>query len=134
MTESKKKTSTRQAKKTKATTKKAPAKPAKEAASKATRAKPATAPKPATPEAAPSKPAATARKTEPAARTASPAGKTSGMIQVKLVRSLIGRTPHQRAVVAGLGLRRLNQTVQRKDTKEIRGMVAKVPHLVTILG
>lgn len=130
MTESKKKTSSRQTKKTKATTKKASSKPAKEAASKTTRAKPATP-------AAPSelgRSAATARKSEPAARTASPAGKASGTIQVKLVRSLIGRTEHQRAVVAGLGLRRLNQTVQRKDTKEIRGMVAKVPHLVTILG
>ncbi|MGH9461284.1 MAG: 50S ribosomal protein L30 [Vicinamibacteria bacterium] len=50
------------------------------------------------------------------------------------MRSLIGSTPHQRAVVAGLGLRRLNQAVERKDTKEIRGMVAKVPHLVSILG
>ncbi len=56
------------------------------------------------------------------------------MIEVKLVRSLIGSTAHQRAVVAGLGLRRLNHTVERIDTREIRGMVAKVPHLVTILG
>ncbi len=133
MTESKEKASSRQTKKTKATTKKAPAKPAKEAASKTTRAKPATAAKTAAPTKV-GRPAATARKSEPAARTASPAGEASGTIQVKLVRSLIGRTPHQRAVVAGLGLRRLNQTVQRKDTKEIRGMVAKVPHLVTILG
>ena len=56
------------------------------------------------------------------------------MIQIKLVRSLIGSTPHQRAVVAGLGLRRMNHTVERKDTREIRGMVAKVPHLVSIVG
>ncbi len=125
MAESKKKTSSRQSKKPKATIKKTPA---KAAASKTAQAKSSTA-------AAPARPAATARKSEPAARTATPvAGKPSGTIQVKLVRSLIGRTPHQRAVVAGLGLRRLNQTVQRKDTREIRGMVAKVPHLVTILG
>ena len=116
MAESKKKTSSRQTKKTKATTKKTPA---KAAASKTTGVKPAK-PKPA-------KPAATARKSEPA-------GKPSGMIEVKLVRSLIGSTAHQRAVVAGLGLRRLNHTVERIDTREIRGMVAKVPHLVTILG
>ena len=58
----------------------------------------------------------------------------SGVFQIKLVRSLIGSSPHQRAVVAGLGLRRLNQIVTRKDTREIRGMVAKVPHLVDILA
>ena len=132
MTESKKKTSSRQTKKTKATTKKTPA---REAASKTTRAKPATAPKPAKP-AKPTKPAAPAKPARlvATARKSEPAGKVSGTIQVKLVRSLIGRTPHQRAVVAGLGLRRLNQTVERMDTREIRGMVAKVPHLVTILG
>ena len=75
-------------------------------------------------------PAAEAKKTVSATKTSG----ASGVFQIKLVRSLIGSSPHQRAVVAGLGLRRLNQIVTRKDTREIRGMVAKVPHLVDILA
>lgn len=121
MAESKKKTTSRPGKKTtKATTKKAPA---KAAASKTRAAK-----KPAKP-AAKAAAAPTSKATPQAAASAKP-----GVIQVKLVRSLIGSTPHQRAVVAGLGLRKLNHTVERKDTREIRGMVAKVPHLVNIVG
>ena len=56
------------------------------------------------------------------------------MIRVKLVRSVIGSSPHQRKVVAGLGLRRMNQVVERQDTREIRGMVAKVSHLVRVVS
>jgi large subunit ribosomal protein L30 len=56
------------------------------------------------------------------------------MIRVKLVRSTIGSSPHQRKVVAGLGLRRMNQVVERQDTREIRGMVAKVSHLVRVVS
>lgn len=40
----------------------------------------------------------------------------------------------QRLVVKGLGFTRLNQVIEREDTLAIRGMVAKVPHLVKILG
>jgi large subunit ribosomal protein L30 len=40
----------------------------------------------------------------------------------------------QRLVVKGLGFTRLNQVVEREDTLSIRGMVAKVPHLIHILG
>jgi len=83
-------------------------------------------------------PAAEAKNTVAATKssgsgTSRPSG-ASGVFQIKLVRSLIGSSPHQRAVIAGLGLRRLNQIVTRKDTREIRGMVAKVPHLVDILA
>ncbi len=39
----------------------------------------------------------------------------------------------QRLVIKGLGFTRLNQVIEREDTLSIRGMVAKVPHLVTIL-
>jgi len=56
------------------------------------------------------------------------------MIRVKLVRSIIGSSPRQRRVVAGLGLRRMNQVVERQDTREIRGMVAKVSHLVRVVS
>jgi large subunit ribosomal protein L30 len=40
----------------------------------------------------------------------------------------------QRLVIKGLGFTRLNQVVEREDTLSIRGMVAKVPHLIQILG
>jgi large subunit ribosomal protein L30 len=60
--------------------------------------------------------------------------KSSGTIRIQLVKSVIGSNPHQRAVVQGLGLRRMNQVVERVDTREIRGMVNKVPHLVQIIS
>jgi large subunit ribosomal protein L30 len=44
-------------------------------------------------------------------------------------------TPHnQRLVIKGLGFTRLNQVIEREDTLSIRGMVAKVPHLIQIVG
>ncbi len=56
-----------------------------------------------------------------------------GTIRIQLVRSLIGRPEKHRRIVRGLGLRRLNQVVERVDTPAIRGMVRKVPHLVRIV-
>lgn len=56
-----------------------------------------------------------------------------GGLKLKLVRSVIGTTRYQREVVRGLGLKRLQQTIERSDTPEIRGMLAKVAHLVEIL-
>lgn len=54
-------------------------------------------------------------------------------IKIKLVRSIIGRPEKHRRIVWGLGLRKLNQVVERPDTPAIRGMVRKIPHLVQIL-
>ena len=56
----------------------------------------------------------------------------SSMIQITLAKSVIGRPKKHRDVVAGLGLTRLNQTVERQDTPEIRGMVNKVAHLLKV--
>ena len=56
-----------------------------------------------------------------------------GLIRVKQIGSVIGCTDKQRATVRGLGLRRLHQVVERRDTPEIRGMVKAVPHLVAIV-
>jgi large subunit ribosomal protein L30 len=53
-------------------------------------------------------------------------------LRIKLVRSLIGVLPAQREVARGLGLRKPNDTVLRPDTPAIRGMVRKIPHLVTV--
>jgi len=54
-------------------------------------------------------------------------------IRIKLVRSSLGRPKKQRMVLKGLGLTRLNQVVTRNDTREIRGMVDKVSHLVEVI-
>jgi len=51
---------------------------------------------------------------------------------ITLVRSAIGRPAKHKAVVKGLGFRKLNQTVDRPDTPAIRGMIAKIPHLVKV--
>ena len=48
------------------------------------------------------------------------------------VRSGIGRPRTQRQVLQGLGLRRLQQTVERPDTPQIRGMIRKVSHLLRV--
>jgi len=48
------------------------------------------------------------------------------------VKSGIGSTRKIRATLTGLGLTRMNITVTRKDTPEIRGMLLKVNHLVRI--
>ena len=53
-------------------------------------------------------------------------------LKIRLVRSVIGRPRKQREVVKGLGLRRIDSVVVRKDCPEIRGMINKVSHLVTV--
>jgi large subunit ribosomal protein L30 len=58
--------------------------------------------------------------------------KTEKIIQITLVRSPIGYSKRQRRTVQALGLRRLNQTVEHADTPVIRGMIAKVNHLVAV--
>ena len=53
-------------------------------------------------------------------------------IKVTLVKSTIGFNRTQAETVTGLGLRRLNHSVELADTPETRGMVHKVRHLVTV--
>jgi large subunit ribosomal protein L30 len=55
-----------------------------------------------------------------------------GRIRVRQIRSAIGSDRRQRAVLRGLGLRRLQQSVDVQDTPAIRGMIAKVNHLVRV--
>jgi len=55
-----------------------------------------------------------------------------GELRIKLVRSLIGYPKSQHAIAKGLGLRKPNSVVVRKDCPEIWGMVKKIPHLVTV--
>ena len=55
-------------------------------------------------------------------------------IKVTLVRSLIGTRPEHRACVRGLGLRRINHTVELPDTPAVRGMVRKASYLLRCEG
>jgi large subunit ribosomal protein L30 len=55
-----------------------------------------------------------------------------GTLRITLKRSAIGAKPKQRGTLRALGLRRINHTVEHPDRPEIRGMVAKVPHLVEV--
>jgi large subunit ribosomal protein L30 len=64
-----------------------------------------------------------------AAKKANPGGR----IHLKWVRSAICAPVKQKLVVKGLGFTRLNQVIERPDNLAIRGMVAKVPHLVEIV-
>lgn len=54
-------------------------------------------------------------------------------IKVKLVRSRIGTTPHQRKMLDALGLKRMQMVKVFNDSPAIRGIINKVPHLVTIV-
>ncbi len=52
---------------------------------------------------------------------------------VKQVKSLIGRPESQRKVIASLGLGRIGKTKELNDTPVVRGMIAKVAHLVEVV-
>jgi len=56
----------------------------------------------------------------------------AGTVKVTLTKSKIGSTRKIRATLVGLGLTKREKTVVRKDTPEIRGMLRKVEHLVTV--
>ena len=53
-------------------------------------------------------------------------------LRIRQIRSGIGCPVEMRETLKALGLRRMHQTVERKDTREVRGMIAKIPHLVQI--
>ena len=67
------------------------------------------------------------------ATKATKAKKAPKMLKITYFRSAIGRDKHQKAIVRGLGFTKLNQVVERVDTPEIRGMVAKISHMVKII-
>ncbi len=54
-------------------------------------------------------------------------------LKIKLVKSYIGRPEKHRKVLRGMGLQKLNRTVLLKDTPEIRGMINKVSHLLSVV-
>lgn len=60
------------------------------------------------------------------------AKKKSGTLKIKWIRSSIGCPQGMRQTIRGLGFRRMQQVVERPDTPSIRGMIAKVHHLVEV--
>lgn len=54
------------------------------------------------------------------------------ILKITMRRSVIGAKPKQRGTLRALGLRKINQTVEHPDRPEIRGMVTRVNHLVTV--
>ena len=57
-------------------------------------------------------------------------GKT---IRIRQIRSGIGCPVEMRETLKALGLGKMNRVAERADTKEVRGMIAKIPHLVEVL-
>ena len=53
-------------------------------------------------------------------------------LKITLRRSLIGEKPKTRATVESLGLRRINASVERPDTPDVRGMVHRAHHLLEV--
>ena len=119
--------------------------PADEAEVVAPRARKAAAPSgkatvasPSTEPAASTKPAAgtkTEAGTKPVTRTKKapePAPKVESRLIVTQVRSAIGTKPKHRGTLRALGLGRIGQSNDLPDRPEIRGMIARVPHLVTV--
>lgn len=60
-------------------------------------------------------------------------GAETSKIRIQYYRSTIAFPSKQKEIVRGLGLRKLNQVVERPDTPSMRGAVAKVPHLLRII-
>jgi len=57
----------------------------------------------------------------------------AGKIRIQYYRSFIAAPKTHKTIVRSLGLRKLNQVVERPDTEAMRGAVAKVPHLLRIV-
>jgi large subunit ribosomal protein L30 len=56
-----------------------------------------------------------------------------GTIKIQLVKSPICTPEKHKVIVKSLGLRKMNQIVERPDTPSFRGMVKKIPHLLQIV-
>jgi large subunit ribosomal protein L30 len=60
------------------------------------------------------------------------AGNNPQKLRITLVRSPLGNTRRHKDTVRSLGLRRMHQSVEQVDTPQLRGMLAKVAHLVKV--
>jgi large subunit ribosomal protein L30 len=71
--------------------------------------------------------------TAKAKKKAAQGATAAAMIRIQYYRSSIACPQTQKDIVLSLGLRKLNQIVERPDTASMRGAVAKVPHLIRII-
>ena len=55
-------------------------------------------------------------------------------IKIKQIGSPIRRPEKQKQILVGLGLGRMNRVVELEDTPEVRGAIAKLPHMVEVVG
>lgn len=55
------------------------------------------------------------------------------MIKIQYYRSMIGYSTKQKTMVKSLGFTKLNQTIERPNNDSMRGVVAKIPHLLRIV-
>lgn len=55
-------------------------------------------------------------------------------VKVTQTKSAIGRLPTHKATLRGLGLRRINHTVELEDTPSVRGMINRVNYMVKVEG
>lgn len=54
-------------------------------------------------------------------------------IKIKQIGSPIRRPESQRTILVGLGLNKMHKIVERQDTPEVRGAIARIPHLVEVV-
>ena len=54
------------------------------------------------------------------------------ILQIRQIKSSIGYKSKAKATLAALGLRKMNQTVEHKDCKEIRGMIKSISYLLKV--
>ena len=54
-------------------------------------------------------------------------------VKIKQIGSPIRRPESQKKILIGLGLGKMQKVVERQDTPEVRGAIAKIPHLVTVI-
>ncbi|HLT18299.1 MAG TPA: 50S ribosomal protein L30 [Thermomicrobiales bacterium] len=57
---------------------------------------------------------------------------SSGTLRITYVKSVVGYADDQAQTIRSLGFTRLNQTVEKPDTPDVRGMINKVSHLVVV--
>ena len=65
--------------------------------------------------------------------SAAKAKSNAGTIKVRQIRSGIGCPVEMRETLKALGLGKMHRVAERPDTKEVRGMIAKIPHLVEVV-
>lgn len=59
--------------------------------------------------------------------------KENGKIKIQYYKSMIGYSKKQKAIIRGLGITKLNQIVERPDNPSMRGIIAKIPHMLRIV-